>query len=263
MESWIHPSSSSPRPPRATSLAKIFSSLASSPLGALISKTPSAAAERRKRGGGSDIVSLAQSTDEEDDDGDNQEEVAQPGLILDLTTHNHQHLGGAAGAVAAGGGAAAAAAAAVAAAAAAAGVPPAGAVSVNAPPAASAGGVAGGGIVGVPHHLGGLLGAAGVGAMPVGGGVGVGGGGGDMDLILDGPGAPGLCSATTASIIGGSCIRSPSPTRLAYTSEKHPRSTFHELNMIRKHQDLCDVMINVGSRKILAHKYVPTKEYFL
>ena len=83
------------------------------------------------------------------------------------------------------------------------------------------------------------------------------------DLILEGPGATGLCSATAASLIAGNCIRSPSPTRLAYTSEKHPRSTFHELNMIRKHQDLCDVMINVGSRKILAHKYVPTKEYFL
>ena len=253
MDSWINPSSSaSPRPPRATSLAKIFSSLAFSPLGALISKTPSAAAEKRKRGDGSDLVSLADSIDV--NDGDSEEEDAHPGLILDLTTHNHQHLVGAAGAVAAAGGGAAAAAAAAVAAAAAAGVPPpAGAVSVNAPPAASAGGAAGGGIVGVPHHLGGLLGAAAVGGMPGAGG-GVGGGGGDMDLILDGPGAPGLCGATTASIIGGSCIRSPSPTRLAYTSEKHPRSTFHELNMIRKHQDLCDVMISVGSRKILAHK---------
>ena len=240
-------------------IAKIFSSLACSPLGALISKTPSVAAERKARrrkrggGGGSDLVSLAQSIDDEEDE----DEDTHPGLILDLTTHNHQHLGGAAGAVAAGGGAAAAAAAAVAAAAAA-GVPPAGAVSVNAP-SASAGGAAGGGIVGVPHHLGGLLGAAGVGAMPgPSGGGGVGGGGGDMvhDLILEGPGATGLCSATAASLIAGNCIRSPSPTRLAYTSEKHPRSTFHELNMIRKHQDLCDVMIHVGSRKILAHKYV-------
>ena len=84
-----------------------------------------------------------------------------------------------------------------------------------------------------------------------------------QDLILDGPGAPGLCGAATASILGGSCIRSPSPTRLAYTSEKHPRSTFHELNMIRKHQDLCDVMIHVGSRKILAHKYVIRKRCLL
>ena len=32
---------------------------------------------------------------------------------------------------------------------------------------------------------------------------------------------------------------------------------------IRKHQDLCDVMINVGSRKILAHKYVSVKYFFL
>ena len=257
----------------------IFSSLAASPLGALISKAPSAAAERKKArlkrvddGRDGDLVGLANSVvfDNQEQVEEGEEEETNPtGLILDLTTHNHHHLGGASAAVAAAGGGAAAAAAAAVAAAAAAGVPPAaGAVSVNAPSALAAGGpgVGGGGVgglVGVPHHLGGLLGAAGVGAMA--GPSGVGGGGVDMvhDLILDGPGATGLCGvgATTASMIGGSgggsCIRSPSPTRLAYTSEKHPRSTFHELNMIRKHQDLCDVVINVGgSRKILAHKYV-------
>ena len=77
------------------------------------------------------------------------------------------------------------------------------------------------------------------------------------DLILDGASGASLCGGGTSSVttlVGGSCVRSPSPARLAYTSEKHPRSTFHELNLIRKSQDLCDVVINVGSRKILAHK---------
>jgi kelch-like protein 20 len=46
----------------------------------------------------------------------------------------------------------------------------------------------------------------------------------------------------------------PSPARLAYTSEKHPRATFHELNLIRKHHELCDVVIAVGQRRIFAHK---------
>ena len=86
------------------------------------------------------------------------------------------------------------------------------------------------------------------------------GGGGDMlhDLILDGVSGSSLCgggAAGVTTLVGGSCVRSPSPARLAYTSEKHPRATFHELNLIRKHQDLCDVVLHVGSRKILAHKY--------
>lgn len=50
--------------------------------------------------------------------------------------------------------------------------------------------------------------------------------------------------------------RPPSPARLAYTSEKHPRSTFSELNMIRKHHELCDVVILVGNRKLFAHKVI-------
>ena len=32
------------------------------------------------------------------------------------------------------------------------------------------------------------------------------------------------------------------------------RSTLSELNLIRKLHDLCDVVINVGNRKIYAHK---------
>jgi len=50
--------------------------------------------------------------------------------------------------------------------------------------------------------------------------------------------------------------RPPSPARLAYTSEKHPRSTFSELNLIRKHHELCDVVILVGNRKIFSHKVI-------
>ena len=50
--------------------------------------------------------------------------------------------------------------------------------------------------------------------------------------------------------------RPPSPARLAYTSEKHPRSTFSELNLIRKHHELCDVVILVGNRKLFAHKVI-------
>ena len=50
--------------------------------------------------------------------------------------------------------------------------------------------------------------------------------------------------------------RPPSPARLAHTSEKHPRGTLTELNVLRRHRELCDVVLNVGSRKIFAHRYV-------
>lgn len=61
-------------------------------------------------------------------------------------------------------------------------------------------------------------------------------------------------SSSGGVMVGGTEGRSPSPARMAYTSEKHPRATFSELNAIRKHHDLCDVVIVVGSRKIFAHK---------
>lgn len=64
-------------------------------------------------------------------------------------------------------------------------------------------------------------------------------------------------SSSGAVMVGGGADgRSPSPARMAYTSEKHPRATFSELNAIRKHHDLCDVVIVVGSRKIFAHKVI-------
>ena len=49
--------------------------------------------------------------------------------------------------------------------------------------------------------------------------------------------------------------RSPSPACLAYTSEKHPRGTLAEINLLRSHRELCDVVLNVGVRKIFAHRY--------
>jgi len=50
--------------------------------------------------------------------------------------------------------------------------------------------------------------------------------------------------------------RSPSPACLAYTSEKHPRGTLAEINLLRSHRELCDVVLNVGVRKIFAHRVI-------
>lgn len=49
--------------------------------------------------------------------------------------------------------------------------------------------------------------------------------------------------------------RSPSPACLPYTSEKHPRACLAEINLLRSHRELCDVVLNVGIRKIFAHRY--------
>lgn len=48
--------------------------------------------------------------------------------------------------------------------------------------------------------------------------------------------------------------RPPSPARLAHTSDKHARCTLNELSVLRRHRELCDVVLNVGSRKIFAHR---------
>lgn len=53
--------------------------------------------------------------------------------------------------------------------------------------------------------------------------------------------------------------RSPSPACLAYTSEKHPRACLAEINLLRSHRELCDVVLNVGIRKIFAHRSVEKK----
>ena len=50
--------------------------------------------------------------------------------------------------------------------------------------------------------------------------------------------------------------RAPSPARLSHTSEKHPRATLNELTVLRRHRELCDVVLNVGSRKIFAHRVI-------
>lgn len=50
--------------------------------------------------------------------------------------------------------------------------------------------------------------------------------------------------------------RPPSPARLAHTSDKHPRAVLTELNVLRRHRELCDVVLNVGSRKIFAHRVI-------
>ena len=57
--------------------------------------------------------------------------------------------------------------------------------------------------------------------------------------------------------------RSPSPACLAYTSEKHPRGTLAEINLLRSHRELCDVVLNVGVRKIFAHRYIFLIKYLL
>ena len=59
--------------------------------------------------------------------------------------------------------------------------------------------------------------------------------------------------------------RSPSPACLAYTSEKHPRACLAEINLLRSHRELCDVVLNVGIRKIFAHRLVFTinNKYYL
>ncbi|KAK3915881.1 Kelch-like protein diablo [Frankliniella fusca] len=50
--------------------------------------------------------------------------------------------------------------------------------------------------------------------------------------------------------------RPPSPARLAHTSDKHARCTLSELSVLRRHRELCDVVLNVGSRKIFAHRVI-------
>lgn len=50
--------------------------------------------------------------------------------------------------------------------------------------------------------------------------------------------------------------RATSPARLSHTSEKHPRAMLTELNVLRRHRELCDVVLNIGSRKIFAHRVI-------
>jgi kelch-like protein 20 len=49
---------------------------------------------------------------------------------------------------------------------------------------------------------------------------------------------------------------SSSPARLPYISEKHPRHTLEAINVLRKHRELCDVVLIVGQRRIFGHRVV-------
>lgn len=42
--------------------------------------------------------------------------------------------------------------------------------------------------------------------------------------------------------------------RLSHTSEKHPRAILAELSALRRHRELCDVVLNVANRKLFAHR---------
>lgn len=50
--------------------------------------------------------------------------------------------------------------------------------------------------------------------------------------------------------------RPSSPARLQYTSDKHPKHTLEAINVLRKHRELCDVVLIVGQRKIFAHRVI-------
>ncbi|RXM31857.1 Kelch-like protein 20, partial [Acipenser ruthenus] len=48
----------------------------------------------------------------------------------------------------------------------------------------------------------------------------------------------------------------PQPARMPYVSDKHPRQTLEVINLLRKHRELCDVVLVVGTKKIYAHRVI-------
>uniref|UniRef100_A0A8C6TT09 Kelch-like protein 20 n=1 Tax=Neogobius melanostomus TaxID=47308 RepID=A0A8C6TT09_9GOBI len=46
------------------------------------------------------------------------------------------------------------------------------------------------------------------------------------------------------------------PARMPYVSDKHPRQTLEVINLLRKHRELCDVVLVVGAKKIYAHRVI-------
>lgn len=48
----------------------------------------------------------------------------------------------------------------------------------------------------------------------------------------------------------------PQSTRLAYTSDKHPKRFLEDMWLLYKRHELCDVILCVGRHKIPAHKVV-------
>ncbi len=53
-------------------------------------------------------------------------------------------------------------------------------------------------------------------------------------------------------------IRDCSPTRpkLTKISERHPKMLLEQISVLRKTNELCDVVLNVGASKIRAHKII-------
>ncbi|XP_062413567.1 kelch-like protein 20 isoform X2 [Pungitius pungitius] len=43
---------------------------------------------------------------------------------------------------------------------------------------------------------------------------------------------------------------------MPYVSDKHPRQTLEVINLLRKHRELCDVVLVVGAKKIYAHRVI-------
>ncbi|XP_078263559.1 kelch-like protein 20 isoform X2 [Rhinoraja longicauda] len=48
----------------------------------------------------------------------------------------------------------------------------------------------------------------------------------------------------------------PQPARMPFVSDKHPRQTLEVINLLRKHRELCDVVLVVGTKKIYAHRVI-------
>ena len=75
-------------------------------------------------------------------------------------------------------------------------------------------------------------------------------------MHLGGAPATGIDGSIVAGSSSTAMDRPPSPARLPYTSEKHPRHTLEAINVLRKHRELCDVVLIVGQRKIFAHRVI-------
>lgn len=46
------------------------------------------------------------------------------------------------------------------------------------------------------------------------------------------------------------------PNQLVHTSKTHPHNLLESLNLLRCRQELCDVVLEVGSKRIYAHRVV-------
>lgn len=49
----------------------------------------------------------------------------------------------------------------------------------------------------------------------------------------------------------------PQPARMPFVSDKHPRQTLEVINLLRKHRELCDVVLVVGAKKDLCTSSYP------